>query len=360
VNLTLFGYPKAGKTTLFNILTGARAEVTAYEDAGRAPNEKIRPLPDAHLDAVSALYPDRRRVPAAADVVDLAGISAGEVKSSVLLNALRKADGLIHVARGFRDELVPHARPAVSPRDDIRSMEEELAIADLVSIEARLEKLDKDLKKAKSAEGEKEHDLLARLRAALEEGRALREFPFRGDEEKLVRSFAFLSRKPLLHLINADESDAGRLAAIEKDAGAASPRPGTAILAFCGRIEREIQEMESEEEKRVFMAEYGLAGTTPERVFPAALALMETIFFYTVGKDEVRAWPLKRGSTALRAAGAVHTDIEHGFIRAEVVPSGVLLAHGSLHEAKERGAIRLEGKEYVVQDGDVVYFRFSA
>lgn len=360
MNLTLFGYPKAGKTTLFNILTGGRAEVTSYEDAGRKPNEKIRALPDARLDALSALYPERRKVPVALDVVDLAGISYGEVKSSVFLNALRKADGLVHVARGFHDELVLHARPAIAPRDDIRSMEEELMIADLVSIEARLEKLDKDLKKARTPEAEKEHELLARLRAALEEGRPLREFPFHEAEEKLVRSFAFLSRKPLLHLINADDSDAGRLPALEAEARAAAGRPGTAVLAFCGRIEREIQEIEGEDEKRVFLAEYGLAETTPGRFFPAALTLMETIFFYTIGKDEVRAWPLGRGSTALRAAGSIHTDIEHGFIRAEVVPCGALLGHGSLHEAKEKGAIRLEGKDYVVQDADVIYFRFSA
>jgi GTP-binding protein YchF len=358
VNFAIFGYPKAGKTTLFNILTGARVEVTAYEDGQREPNEKVRPLPDARLDALGRIYPERRKVPAALDFVDLAGISYGEVKTSVFLNALRKADGLVHVIRGFHDDQIPHAKPAVSPRDDIRTMEEELLIADLGSVEVRLEKLDKDLKKAKSPEGEKERDILDRLKAHLEESRPLREFPFNEAEEKLVRSFAFLSQKPILHLINADETDTGRIQAVED--GLAPGRKGASVLAFCGRIEREIQEIEDESEKKVFLAEYGLAETTPGRFFPAALALMETIFFYTIGKDEVRAWPLKRHSPALRAAGAIHTDIEKGFIRAEVVPCEVLLGLGSLHEAKEKGAVRLEGKEYVVQDGDVIYFRFSA
>ena len=358
MNFTLFGYPKAGKTTLFNILTGARAEVSAYEEGLREPNEKMRVLPDSRLDVLAGFYPERKKVAAAVDVIDLAGISYGDVKSSVFLNALRKADGLIHVARGFHDDLIPHAQPAISPRDDIRAMEEELLIADLGSIEARLEKLDKDLKKAKSPEGEKEREVLARLRAFLEDGRPLREFPFHEAEEKLVRSFAFLSQKPILHMINADEADAGRLPALEAEA--APRRPGAAVLAFCGKIEREILEIEAEEEKRIFLAEYGLSEPTPGRFFPAALAVMETIFFYTVGKDEVRAWPLKRNSPALKAAGAIHTDIEKGFIRAEVVPFQVLAAHGSLHEAKEKGAIRLEGKDYVVQDGDVIYFRFSA
>jgi len=357
VNFTLFGYPKAGKTTLFNILTGAQAEVSAYEEK-REPNEKIRALPDARLDVLGSLYPERTKLAAAVDVVDLAGISYGEVKSSVFLNALRKADGLIHVARGFRDDLIPHPRPSISPGDDIRAMEEELLIADLGSIEARLEKLDKDLKKAKSAEGEKEREVLARLRGFLEDGKPLREFPFHEAEEKLVRSFAFLSQKPLLHMINADESDVGRLAALEAEAAPA--RLGASVLAFCGKIEREIQEIESDEEKRVFLAEFGLSEPTPGRFFPAALTLMDTIFFYTIGKDEVRAWPLKRNSPALRAAGAIHSDIEKGFIRAEVVSFDVLVAHGSLHDAKDKGAIRLEGKDYIVRDGDVIYFRFTA
>ena len=357
MNFALFGYPKSGKTTLFNILTGARAEVTAYEDGKREPNEKVRPLPDARLDALGRIYPERRKVPAALEFVDLAGISYGEVKTSLFLNALRKADGLVHVVRGFHDDQIQHAKPAINPRDDIRTMEEELLIADLGSVEVRLEKLDKDLKKAKSPEGEKERAVLARLKAHLEEGRPLREFPFHEAEEKLVRSFAFLSQKPILHMINADETDAGRIKAVEDSL--APGRKGTLVLAFCGRIEREIMEIEDESEKQVFLAEYGLTEMTPGRFFPAALDLMETIFFYTIGKDEVRAWPLKRHSHALRAAGAIHTDIEKGFIRAEVVPCDVLLGLGSLHDAKEKGAIRLEGREYVVQDGDVIYFRFS-
>ena len=357
MNFALFGYPKAGKTTLFNILTGARAEVTAYEDGKREPNEKIRPLPDTRLDALGRIYPERRKVPATLDFIDLAGISYGEVKAGLFLSALRRADGLIHVVRGFHDDQIPHAKPAISPREDIRNMEEELLIADLGSVEVRLEKLEKDLKKAKSPEGEKERSVLVRLKAHLEESRPLREFPFHEAEEKLVRSFAFLSQKPILHLINADETDAARLRAVED--GFAPGWRGASVLAFCGKIEREIQEIEDEEEKRVFLAEYGLTETTPGRLFSAALDLMETIFFYTIGKDEVRAWPLKRHSPAHRAAGAIHTDIEKGFIRAEVVPCDVLLGLGSLHEAKEKGAIRLEGKEYVVRDGDVIYFRFS-
>jgi len=358
MNFTIFGYPKAGKTTLFNILTGARVEVTAYEDGKREPNERVCHFPDARLDRLSGLYPEKKKIAAPVDCIDLAGISYGEVKNSVFLNALRKADGLVHVVRGFRDDLIPHAKPAISPGEDIRAMEEELLLADLISVEARLERLEKDLKKAKSPEGEKERDLLVRIRVHLEAGQPLREYALAEAEEKQIKNFAFLSQKPILHMVNLGESDIPRLAALEKTY--ATPRKSSAVMAFCGKIEREIMEVEDEEEKRVFEAEYGLTDPTPGRFFPASLRVIDLIFFYTVGKDEVRAWPLRRNSSAVKAAGSIHTDIERGFIRAEVIPAETLFGFGSLQAAKDQGAIRLEGKDYVVRDGDVIYFRFAA
>jgi GTP-binding protein YchF len=358
VNFTLFGYPKTGKTTLFDILTGARVETAAYADGAREAHEKIRPWPDARLDAVARLYPDKKKVEAAVLFIDLAGISYGDVKNSVFLNALRKADGLVHVVRGFQDENIPRAQPGLDPRGDIRAMEDELVLADLISVETRLEKLDKDLKKMKSPEGEKEQEVLRRLHHHLGEGRPLRDFPWTDAEEKLVRSFAFLSQKPILHMINADETEAGRLAELESRFPPASAM--SSVLAFCGKIEREISECETDEDKRVFRAEYGLAEPTPNRFFALAGILMKTIFFYTVGKNEVRAWPVRSSSSALEAAGSIHSDIEHGFIRAEVIPWSTLVELGALQAAKDRGAIRLEGRDYTVGDGDVIYFRFAA
>jgi ribosome-binding ATPase len=358
VNFVLFGYPKTGKTTLFNILTGAHAAVSATEDGRRESHERICHVPDGRLDRVAELNPGKRKVAAAVDLVDLAGISYGEVKTSVFLNALRKADGLVHVVRGFHDENVPHVRPVIDPAADIRAMDEELLLADLISVEARLEKLDKDLKKMKSAEGEREREILARLHKHLGEGCPVRDCPLSEADEKHVRAFAFLSQKPVLHAINLDERDVGRLHEIEAALAAGRARGG--VLAFCGRIELEILEIEDAEEKRVFLAEYGLAEPTAGRFFPAAFASMDRILFYTIGKDEVRAWPVRRNATAHQAAGEIHTDIERGFIRAEVLPAVELFALGSLHTAKEKGHIRLEGKDYVVQDGDVIYFRFNA
>jgi len=357
MNFTLFGYPKAGKTTLFNILAGTHVEVKAYEDGKREPNQKACPFPDARLDEIWSLHRDKKRAAAAVDFLDLAGISFGEVKNSTFLNALRKADGLVHVVRGYHDPLIPHPRQ-IRPGDDIRTMEEELLLADLVSVESRLEKLALDLKKAKSPEGEKEQELLGRLRGQLENGKPLREFVLTEAEEKQIKNFAFLSQKPILHMINADEGEAARIKSLEAEA--ATGREHSAVLAFCGKIEEEILEISDEREKRVFLEEYGLGESTSSRFFAAAAELLEIIFFFTIGKDEVRAWPVKRNASALKAAGAIHTDIERGFIRAEVIPWQELVKLGSLQAAREKGAIRLEGKDYIVRDGDVIYFRFAS
>ena len=357
MNFTLFGYPKAGKSTLFNVLTGAHAAVSAFDAGKREAHEYVTPVPDARLDRLAGFYPDRKKAAAAVEIFDLAGISLGEVKTSLFLNALRLADLLVHVVRGFHDDDIPHPKNRVAPADDIRTMEEELVLADLGTAEARLERLDRDLKKMKSPEGEKEREILLRAKAHLESGRPLRSFAFRGDEEKSVRAFAFLSQKAILHLVNADEADAGRLGEVEEAAG--PPGARAAVLASCGKIEAEIMEIEDPGEKAVFQAEYGLRELTPPRFFAAAMALLDEIFFYTIGKDEVRAWPIRRSSTALRAAGAIHTDIERGFIRAEVIGFDDLAVQGSWHQAKEKGHIRLEGKDYVVRDGDVIFFRFA-
>jgi len=357
MNFTLFGYGKAGKTTVFNVLTGARAGTSSFEAGKRNPHERRSPVPDARLDLIAGLYPDKKRVAAAVDFVDLAGVSTGEVKEPVFLGALRKADIPVHVVRGFPAAEIPQAKPVIDPAGDISAMEDELLLADLVGIEQRLEKLDKDLKKAKNPEGEKEREILLRLKSHLDGGSALRDFPWTEAEEKLTRAFAFLSQKPLLHIVNVGEADIPMISAIEKALARRSPQ--SKVLAACGRIEAEIQDIEDPGDKAVFLSEYGLTETTPTRFFAAAVGLMNIVFFYTIGKDEVRAWPLRRNSTALAAAGTIHSDIEKGFIRAEVVPCDELFRHGSWSQAKDKGSFRLEGKEYVVQDGDAVFFRFS-
>jgi GTP-binding protein YchF len=356
VNVTLFGYPQTGKTTLFNLLAGAHIEIKTYEDGKREPNVRSCPVPDARLERLAGLYPEKKKVPAALDLADLVGISFGEVKTSLFLSHLRMADGLVHVVRGFRDERIVAPRGRVDPGEDIRFMEEELVLADLVAVDARLEKLEKDLKKMKDPEGEKERELLGKLRPGLESGRGLRDLDLTPAEEKLVRSFAFLTLKPLLHFINLDEKDAAFLTH-PADLLPSAPE-GLRFMAFCGRIENEIAEC-AEEEKALFMAEYGLCEPSAVRFYAQALSFLDLVSFFTIGKDEVRAWTVKSGSTAQKAAGAIHSDIEKGFIRAEVIGAEDLFRAGSMAHAKEAGAVRLEGKEYIVRDGDVIYFRFS-
>jgi len=373
VNITLFGYPKTGKTTLFNLLAGSHVEVRAYDDGRREPNVRSVPLPDPRLDRIAAAYPEKKRIAASMDLTDLVGISFGEVKASLFLGHLRKADGLVHVVRGFADPDIPPARGRIDPASDIQSMEEELVLADLVLADSRLERLEKDLKKMKDPEGEKEREVLLRLRPSLESGRGLRDLPLAPAEEKLIRSFAFLTLKPLLHFINIDEKDLPSIRrpealfpALAAPAQTGDTYPGDMspsgsgrrALAFCGRIESDIAELE-EGERGAFMAEYGLEALSAPLFAAGAAAFLDRLSFFTVGKDEVRAWTVKKGASALEAAGAIHSDIAKGFIRAEVVAADELLRHGTLHHAKEAGAIRLEGKDYVVRDGDVIYFRFA-
>jgi len=356
VNLTLFGYPKTGKTTLFNLISGAKVEVHAYEDGKREPNQRTCHIPDGRLDRVAALSPEKKKVPASFELIDLAGVSYGEVKNSLYLGALRKADGLIHVVRGFQNAQIPHPKGIIRPIDDIHYMEEELMLTDLVSASARLEKLDKDLRKAKDPEAEKERTLLQLVRSGLEQGKPIRDMGLPAAEEKTVRSFAFLSQKPLLHMLNCDERDIPLLDSPEKILS--GRKTGSPVLGFCGRIEAEIAEL-PEDERTTYLNEYGLKELSPSRFFRRLPAILGMVSFFTIGKNETRAWMIPRDAHAAQAAGAIHTDIERGFIRAEVIAWEKLVEIGSLQGAKDKGAIRLEGKDYPVQDGDVIYFRFT-
>jgi hypothetical protein len=357
MNFTLFGYPKSGKTTLFNLITGAKVDTSAYESGRKEPHLRTCSVPDNRLDQIWMLHSDKTKYPASIDYIDLAGISYGEVKDETYLSHLRKADGLTHVVRAFSDERIPPHGGKIAPTEDILSMQEELILTDLVSVESRLEKLDKELKRTKSPEGEKEKALLERIRIQLEKGDGIRELELSEQEDKLIRSFAFLSQKPLLHMVNVDEQDISSIETPEKFYS--NPKKGTDVRAFCGKIESEILELE-EEEKDVFLEEYGLKQLSAAKFLTASYDLLGVITFFTIGKQEVKAWTIKKDTTALKAAGVIHTDMEKGFIRAEVLPWSQLLEYASLQAAKEKGAVRLEGKDYIVQDGDIIYFRFSS
>ena len=356
MNFTIFGFPKTGKTTLFNLLTGADIEVTSYETGKKEPHLRTCPVPDHRLDSLSGLYPDKKKKPAHIDYIDLAGLAFGEIKSESYLNHLRKADGLAHVVRGFQDPAVPHLRAEINPELDIKSMEEEMILADLMSVESRLEKLDKELKRGKTPEWEKENSVLTGLKEKLERNIPVRDLTLTEAEEKLLRSFALLSGKPLFHMLNVDEKD---IPGIESAGETFAPvSRNTAVLAFCGKIEKEILDLDPEE-KTLFLEEYGLKELSDARFLRASYDLLDVITFFTIGEKEIKAWTISRDTPALEAAGEIHTDIQKGFIRAEVIPWGGLLEHGSFQTARENAAVRLEGKSYPVQDGDVIFFRFS-
>ncbi|MFC2158358.1 redox-regulated ATPase YchF [Acidobacteriota bacterium] len=356
MQFTLFGYPQSGKTTLFNLLTNAGIQITAFDSHKKEPNLRKAHVPDERLDSLWGLFSEKEKKPAAIDFVDLAGTAFGEVKNSTYLNYLRTADGLVHVVRGFASEQIPHPKGSIDIKRDILSMEEELVFTDLVSVESRLEKLEKDLSRAKYPEGEKERDLLRECLSHLEEGTPLRSMDLSTRKNQVLKHFSFLSLKPLLHVINLDEDNISILQSPESVFRV--QHKNTSILAVCGQIESEIQELE-EEEKDGFLSEYGLSEVSSDRFLKTAYSLLNVITFYTIGEKEVKAWTIKDGSTAVLAAGAIHSDIEKGFIKAEVTPVSGILECGSLQIAKEKGILRLEGKDYVVQDGDVIYFRFA-
>jgi ribosome-binding ATPase len=274
--------------------------------------------------------------------------------------AFRNADALLHVVRMFRDPSVPHAAGSVDPARDVRTMEDEVILADLGVVERRLERLERDLKKGSNAEIRKEQDILALCRAALEGGRPLRTLTLASEDQKRLRGFQFLSAKPLLLVLNLDEEDLPKADEAVKLAGVESFVTGASMRAvpICAKIELEIAQLE-EPDARAFMQDLGLRESGLDRVIRASYDLLGYISFFTVGEDECRAWSIPRDTLAVVAAGEIHSDIARGFIRAEVMRYESLLERGSIAACRDRGELRLEGKEYIVLDGDVINFRHA-
>ena len=362
----LIGFASSGKSTLFQLMTSAK-------DAGRAAHGKseasigISKVPDARLDRLTAMFNPKKRVAATVEFSDLAApATSGGAQALVDVAAYKNADALVHVLRAFDDPAVAHPAGAVDPARDAQAMEDELILADLGVAERRLERLDKDLKKSRSVDLERERDVITQCRAALEEGRPLRALELKGEDLKRLRGFQFLSAKPLLIVINLDERQltAGEGATrIERAAEATGltsflSRAATAAAAVCGKIELEIAQLDPADAAG-FLADLGLRESGLDRVIRASYDLLGYISFFTVGEDECRAWSIPRQTPAQLAAGEIHSDIARGFIRAEVVSYDALIARGAMAACREHGEVRLEGKEYVVQDGDIINFRFA-
>ena len=359
LKIGIVGLAQVGKTTLFRILTHAHGSGLG---SGRPEaHVGVVRVPDARLDRLSEMYHPKKTVHASVEYVDTPGSVIDLARAGAQMAALREMDALAHVVRAFDDPANPPAGGLLDPKRDIESVELELILSDLAVVEKRLERLEKDLKKHKDAAIEKEVKILESSKAALEKQTPLREVARDAEEERIIRGFTFLSSKPMLYVLNLGEGDAVRANAAEDFARQAGfrQRPKTEVSAVCGKVEAELAELD-ETESGEFMASYGLTESAIARLIRSSYHLLGLISFFTVGEDECRAWTIRAGSTAVEAAGEIHTDLQKSFIRAEVIKYEDLTEAGSLAEARNRGVLKLEGKEYIVGDGEVVHIRHSA
>ena len=354
----IIGLPQVGKTSLFKILT--KAQISEHVNP-REAHIGVAKVPDDRLDRLAAQCNPRKLVHASVEFVDVAAIGQEALKETAFLANLRNVDALLHVLRAFENDAVPHVGE-IDPLRDIKNVDFDLMVSDLGQIEKRLERLQKDLKKAKTAEIEREHELILRCKAFLESEKPLREMEMTADDKKRIRGFMFLSEKPMLYVLNISESS--QLGKDLEDAAAkfkitdVASRPNTGATAICGKVEAELAEM-SDADAADFLSSYGLTESGLTRLIRKTYELLGLISFFTVGEDECRAWTIERGTKAQQAAGAIHSDLEHHFIRAETIHWDQLLEAGSEANARAKGTLRLEGKEYLVKDGDVMHIRHS-
>ena len=366
MQIAIVGLAGSGKTTVFNTLTRGHAETGGF--GGMELHVGVVKVPDQRLDRLAAIFKPKKIVQADVTYVDLPAPPAsteGHVGTEDLpaehLARLRDSDALLHVVRAFEDPLNPHPEGSVDPARDLERLDVEFILADLALVERRLERLKTTGRHGTPAEresNEREEVVLARLDAALQAGSPIRDVPLEPDEEKAIRGFRFLTQKPVLVLLNVGEGDLGGAPARVAAIAAAYDHQNALIDALSAKIEMELGELEPEE-AAVFMEELGIAESGLDRVIALSYRLLGLISFLTAGPDEVRAWPIRDGSSAVDAAGAIHTDLARGFIRAETVGYDDLLVLGSLAEAKKQGKLRSEGKTYRVRDGDVVEILFS-
>ena len=350
----IIGLPQVGKTTLFRILTKARVDAKGAQTT----HVGVAKVPEPRLLELAKLYNPKKITYATVQYVDLAGVQKERMRES--LASLRDVDAIAHVIRVFDDPSVPHSEGSIDPLRDATNLDLELILSDHDQVTRRLERVEKDLKKKKEPLLEHERNVLEKCKAHLEAEKPLRELELTAEERKPISGFLFLSQRPMLYVLNLGDEEAADMAkAVEKHKLAAlQGRPNTAVVAVCGRLEAELAEME-EKEAAELLASYGLKEPGLNRLIRATYDLMGLFPFFTAGEPEVRAWTIRKGSTAVKAAGEIHSDIEKGFIRAEVVYCEDLLAAGSIAAAKEKAQVRLEGKEYIVQEGDVILFRHS-
>ncbi|MGQ9887656.1 MAG: redox-regulated ATPase YchF [Aggregatilineales bacterium] len=356
MRLGIIGLPNCGKTTIFNALTGSSLETGAVSGGRFEVHTAVVNVPDPRVDRLSALYKPRKTTYAQVTYVDIAGLDKGVAEGGLkgqFRNELAQVDGYLHVVRAFADEAVPHPYETVDPARDLDILDAEFLLTDLITVENRLNKLRAELRvKGRGVDPAvpAEVDLMDMFKAQLEAERPLRDLDLTPDQRKAVRGYGFLTLKPTLVVLNTDES--------QSDIALAYDHAHTRVVALQGKIEAEIAQLDPDD-AALFMAEYGIAERSAARVIRLSYELLAIQSFFTVGEDEVRAWSIPVGATAPEAAGVIHSDLQKGFIRAEVMKYDDLVAAGSEAALKAAGKFRLEGKEYIVKDGDIVHIRFN-
>jgi hypothetical protein len=363
VGIGIIGLAESGRTTIFNALTRGKADTASQ--AQKAPHVGTAKVPDSRLNILVGMFQPRKVVPAEVKYLDIGAsvksLAADKSISGEYLSQLSNVDALINVTRAFADESIPHIEGSVDVPRDMATMELELAYSDLAIIERRLGRIETSLKSAKPDERhsfQHEQELLGRIKASLEKDTPIREQGLTEEENRLIAGYQFLSAKPLLTVVNIGEDQLPRAKTLEDELNQRFSRPNHRIITLCGKLEMELSQLD-EASAEGFRAEFGVTEAGLERIIRLSYQLLGLITFFTTASDEVKAWPIKAGASALKAAGRIHSDMERGFIRAEVIGYNDLINCGGIAEGRKRGLLRQEGKNYTVQDGDVITFLFN-